>query len=367
MPGRHERRPRIPFVLAAAVLAVAAGTLVAIAGTGPAAGPGTTVGGGGDAPAPVTPSTNVAAAGEEQEPIGGAAPTATPSPTPTRGRLVIHGTGDVSLDPSYVGTFASQGYGYAFSGLGGLFRRDDLTVVNLECAVSELGSPVPKEFNFRCDPDALRVARRMGVEVANLGNNHAYDYGPEALLDGVRNVRQAGLAPVGAGANQERALEPAMFELEGWTVAVVGLDMVVDPFPAAIATDAKPGTAAGHDEDLMIRAIEAADRVADVVVVTIHWGIELDTQPRDFQVALGHRMVDAGADVIFGHHAHRLQPMDRYRGRPIFWGLGNFVWPNFSTEGSTTAVARVTVTPEGRFEARLLPAFIEAPGHPVLR
>lgn len=117
----------------------------------------------------------------------------------------------------------------------------------------------------------------------------------------------------------------------------------------------------------MIRAIEAADRLSDIVVVTIHWGVELDTEPREFQVALGRRMVDAGADVIFGHHAHRLQPMDMYGGRPIFWGLGNFVWPNLSVAGSTTAVAEVTVTPEGRFRGRLLPAFIVAAGHPELR
>ena len=74
-----------------------------------------------------------------------------------------------------------------------------------------------------------------------------------------------------------------------------------------------------------------------------------------------------GADASFGHHAHRLQPMDVYRGRPIFYGLGNFVWPNFSVEGSTTAVAEVSVDHDGRIRGRLLPAFIESAGHPVLR
>jgi poly-gamma-glutamate synthesis protein (capsule biosynthesis protein) len=330
MPGRHERSPRIPIWLVALILALAATATVAIAASRPGAELGAGPAGDGDPSALTTPSTEEVAADEEPEPAAAA-----PSPSAVserRGKLLIHGTGDVSLDPNYV-----------------------------------LGSPVPKEFNFRCDPDALPVARRMGVEVVNLGNNHAYDYGAEALLDSVRNARRAGLAPVGAGADQDAALAPAVFELEGWTVAVVGLDMVVDPYPAAIATDSGPGTAAGHDEDLMIRAIEEADSAADIVVVTIHWGIELDTEPRDFQVALGHRMVDAGADVIFGHHAHRLQPMEVYRGRPIFWGLGNFVWPTFSTAGSTTAVAEVTVTSGGGVRGRLLPAFISAPGHPVLR
>lgn len=291
-----------------------------------------------------------------------------PSPEPEpRGRILIHGTGDVNVDPSYIPNFRTYGYGYAWSGLDGLFRRDDLTVINLECAVSDKGTAVAKEFNFRGDPAALPAMRRAGVEVANLGNNHSYDFGPEALVDTRKNVERAGISAIGAGRDRREALSPALFELNGWTVAVVGIDHVVDPYPEAVAAPGKPGTAAGHDVEQMVRAIRRADREADIVVVSIHWGIELDTQPRDFQVDMGHRFVDGGADIIFGHHSHRLQPLSFYKGRPIFWGLGNFVWPNFSIEGSTTAVAEVAVTPDGDFTARLLPAFIESAGHPVMR
>jgi poly-gamma-glutamate synthesis protein (capsule biosynthesis protein) len=292
-------------------------------------------------------------------------PTTTPEPPAPKGTLVIHGTGDVSLDPGYISTYANYGYGYAWSGLGGLFRRDDLTVVNVECPVTDEGVQIPKEFSFHGSPDALPAMADAGVEVGSLGNNHAYDRGPAGLLDSVRNLRQAGIAPVGAGANQEAALKPAMFDLQGWRVAVLGFDEVLDPL-YAVAGPHKPGTAAGHDFSLMVEAVKAAADRADIVVVMIHWGVELDTQPRDYQVSEGHRLIDAGADVIFGAHSHRLQPMSTYKGRPIFWSLGNFVWPNFSVEGSTTAVAQVTVTPKGRFIGKLLPAYITAPGHPVL-
>src|SRR5207245_1896954 len=101
-------------------------------------------------------------------------------------------------------------------------------------------------------------------------------------------------------------------------------------------------------------------------VVDIHWGVELDTQPRGYQVEEAHRLIDAGSDVIFGGHSHRLQPLAYYRGSPIFYSLGNFVWPNFSAAGSATAVAEVTVTPSGKMRGRLIPVVIEAPGHPVL-
>ena len=99
-------------------------------------------------------------------------------------------------------------------------------------------------------------------------------------------------------------------------VAVLGFDEVLDPLDA-VAGPNKPGTAAGHDFSLMVRAVKdgSAER-ADLVVVMIHWGVELDTQPREYQVEEGHRLIDAGADMIFGAHSHRLQPMSVYHGRP---------------------------------------------------
>jgi poly-gamma-glutamate synthesis protein (capsule biosynthesis protein) len=116
----------------------------------------------------------------------------------------------------------------------------------------------------------------------------------------------------------------------------------------------------------MLDAVKAAAAESDLVVVDIHWGVELDTQPRAYQVKEGHELIDAGADVIFGGHSHRLQPLEMYRGKPIFYSLGNFVWPNFSVEGSRTGVGEVRVAPDGDIRARILPAYIQAPGHPVL-
>jgi poly-gamma-glutamate synthesis protein (capsule biosynthesis protein) len=283
-----------------------------------------------------------------------------------KGTLVIHGTGDVSLDPSQIPPFRTNGYGWAWSGLGGFFRHDDLTVVNLECPVTDVVDPEPKPFGFRCDPEALPAARRAGVDVVSQANNHSYDDGPAGLVDSLRNIRAAGLAPVGAGSDQADALRAVSVQVNGWTIAVLGIDEVLDPVDEVAGPD-KPGTAAGHDFALALRAVRDAASVSDLVVVTIHWGVELDPGPRRYQVHQAHRMIDAGADVIFGSHPHRIQPMETYRGRPIFYSLGNFVWPNLSVAGSTTAVAEVTVTPQGRFRGRLLPAFITAPGHPVLR
>jgi poly-gamma-glutamate synthesis protein (capsule biosynthesis protein) len=294
-----------------------------------------------------------------------AAATTTSAPPPVKQRLVINGAGDVNLDPDYIPALRSHGWEHAWSGLDGLFAADDLTVVNLECPVSTGGTIVPKEFNFRCDPAALPAARAAGVEVVNLANNHSGDYGPQALLDSISHARAAGLAPVGVGADAAAAAVPAIIERGGWRIAVLGFGGVV---PAAnwLAGPGRPGMANGDDIDSMTTAVRAAAAQADLVFVTIHWGMELDTRPRPDDVARAHAMIDAGADGVFGHHAHRLQPMDTYRGRPIAWGLGNFVWPTLSAAGSRTAVAQFVVEPDGSITGCLLPAEIVSPGHPVL-
>jgi poly-gamma-glutamate capsule biosynthesis protein CapA/YwtB (metallophosphatase superfamily) len=278
---------------------------------------------------------------------------------------VIHGTGDVSLDPSQIPAFRTHGYTWAWSGLGRLFRSDDLTVVNLECPVTNVVDPEPKAFAFRCDPQALPSARLAGVDVANQANNHAYDDGPSGLVDSLTSIRAAGLVAVGAGTDQSEALRAASLQIGGWTVAVLGIDEVLDPVDEVAGPD-KPGTAAGHDFALALQAVREAALSSDLVVVMIHWGVELDARPRQYQVEQAHRMIDAGADVIFGSHPHRLQPMETYRGRPIFYSLGNLVWPRLTTATRVTAIAEVVVTPDGAIRTRLLPVEIVSDGHPVL-
>jgi poly-gamma-glutamate synthesis protein (capsule biosynthesis protein) len=293
-----------------------------------------------------------------------ASKTTTPSPE-HRGTLVIHGAGDTNVEPGYIGVSPSN-YDFMLSGMKGLFVKDDLTVVNLECSVTRIGTPVPKEFNFQGDPDALPYLKRGGVDVANIANNHSYDYGPEALVDTRQNIEKAGLAAVGAGKDPAEAEEPAIFHVKGWTIAVVGIDKVVDPYPEAIAAPGHPGTACGHDVNCMVREVRRAAQLSNLTIVDIHWGVELDTTPRSDDVTIAHRLVAAGADIIFGGHSHRLQPLDLIDGKPVFWSLGNFVWPHLSVEGSTTAVGDVVVKPNGKITAKLLPVYIDPSGHPVL-
>jgi poly-gamma-glutamate capsule biosynthesis protein CapA/YwtB (metallophosphatase superfamily) len=282
-----------------------------------------------------------------------------------RGSLVIHGTGDVSLDPEQIEAFRTHGYDWAWSGLGGLFTHDDLTMVNLECPATDIVDPAPKAFTFRCDPRALPPARRAGVDVVSQANNHAYDQGPAGLVDSLDAIRATGLVSVGAGADESESLRAARYEIHGWAVAVVGIDQVLDPVDQVAGPD-KPGTAGGHDFRLVLRSVRDAAASSDLVFVMIHWGVELEARPRPYQVRQAHRMIDAGADVIFGAHPHVLQPLETYRGRPIFYSLGNLVWPRISEDASASAVGEVVIAPDGTIQARMLPIEIVSDGHPVV-
>jgi poly-gamma-glutamate synthesis protein (capsule biosynthesis protein) len=289
----------------------------------------------------------------------------TSTTAPEKGWLVIHGTGDVAVDPVYIPALAERGWDHAWSGLDGLFLEDDLTVVNMECVPSDLGTPEEKDFVFRCPTETLPSIRSNGIDVANLGNNHSGDYGKDALVDGRENLIAAGIGAVGAGRDVEEAGSPALFEIEGWKVAVVGFGGVA-PNDAWYATADTPGMRSGDDTESMVEAVRGADEVADLVVVTVHWGFELDTTPRQDDIERAYAMIEAGADVIFGHHSHRMQPLEMIGDAAVFWSLGNFVWPHNSVPSATTAVARAVVAPDGSIEACLIPAYIETHGHPVL-
>jgi poly-gamma-glutamate synthesis protein (capsule biosynthesis protein) len=307
------------------------------------------------------------------------ATTALPAPSP-RERIVIHGVGDIALCNCFHRAFRDFGFEIAFSGMNGAFRRDALTIGNLECAAADGGRVLSdKKNSFRCDTSALSVMAAAGFDVAAMGNNHSADYGFEALLDARRNLEAAGLHPVGAGANIEEATRAAFFERGGWTIAVVSFSEVsgleyrltyppgelINPWFAEADT---PGIAPARFQ-AMTEVVSALDQVTDIVIVSLHQGSSNDTgRPTDAEVRRGHALVDAGADIVIAHHHHRLLPLEVYRERPIFWGMGNFVWARLDTDlKNITAVAEIVVESDGSITGRLVPAYIESHGHPVLR
>lgn len=282
-------------------------------------------------------------------------------------RLVVSGVGDVNLDPTFVRSFPSTGYEDAWTGLYGAFLRDDVTIINLECSPSDLGTPWVKAWNFRCDVDALPSMAAAGVDVANLANNHGMDYGFDAMLDGKQNLLDTGILPVGTGANIDEAYTPVIVERKGWTIAVIGSGGVNPESGSWLAGEDTPGMTRGDDTDSISAAITRAKENVDLVFVTAHWGEQGTTKPRPFERGQAEAWIDAGADGVFGHHQHMLQPLEWYKERPIAWGLGNFVWQAYPAASKRTAIAQFVFEPDGRIGACLVPVVIERTGHPVVQ
>ena len=293
--------------------------------------------------------------------------TVPPEPAePRRGRLVIHAVGDTDFSlPSTARTVAAEGFAYPWTGMRGLFQRDHLTIVNLECVPSEIGYPVPKKWNLLCPLEALGPMRDAGVDAANMGNNHAGDMGKDALLDGRENLLSHGFLTMGAGADLAEANAPAIVEIDGWTIALVGMSRISGG-GAWFAREGFPGVAPANLENIE-ESIGAAAEAADIVIVMVHWGVELSAGPTGTDRALASAMIAAGADAIVGHHSHRLQPFEVVDGVPVFWSMGNFIWPNLGSLRSTTGVAEIVVEPDGTVTGRIIPAYIANHGRPELR
>jgi hypothetical protein len=271
--------------------------------------------------------------------------------------IVLASVGDINLGNGPGAVMALRGFRYPWTSLAPALRAADVAFGNLECAVSTRGAPVPKEFNFRGPPAALRVmARFAGFDVLNLANNHAGDYGTAALLDTVKYVRRFGMTPVGAGGSLKSAAEPRVIERLGLRIAFVGFSNIL---PSSFF--AGPGRAGTQPATpgLIDAGVRRARRSADVVIATFHWGIERATTEDPRQRAFAATALKAGADAVIGAHPHVLQPIRRSGSRVVAYSLGNFVFGASSSVTSRTGILRLKLSASGVEGARLVPAVIE--------
>lgn len=210
-------------------------------------------------------------------------------------------------------------------GLDGLF-------VNLECCVSDRGSRRPaRTYYFRADPDwAVPALDAGGVTWAGLANNHLLDYGPVALADTRDHLAGADIAHSGAGPDLSAAIDPAVVDVGGLTVAVLAFTDQSQSYGAGADS---PGTAYARLEwtnrrtrRLVEEAMERARSAdPDLVIASLHWGPNWVTEPADAQRRFAHWLVDRGVDVVHGHSAHVIQGIELYQGRPILYDTGDFV------------------------------------------
>ena len=316
--------------------------------------PGPTEGGAG------TPSAEAAAGPSAQV----AADDAPPADPVTPITLAFGGDTHTTGSAAVIGT---EGLGPVAQ----LLRAADVSVVNLETAIvtSPGARPAPKQYTFSTAPSTLSVLAADGVDAVSMANNHGMDFGAQGLADSLQAaVAATDVAVLGIGADLDAALEPFVTEVGGRSVGVLAASDVLDSFAVDTwpATSTSPGMAStkGDAEADVLAAVRDLDAAVDVAVVVMHWGVEREVCPTARQQELAAALLDAGADVVVGSHAHVVQPVRTIDGRTVAYGLGNFGWYTNRSPSDRTGVLTVTVHPDGTQSTAWQPATISA-GRPV--
>ncbi|MEW6399519.1 MAG: CapA family protein [Bacillota bacterium] len=275
--------------------------------------------------------------------------------------------GDIMLALRVAGLIGQKGTDYPWQHVAPVLQKADLAVGNLECAVGTTGQPEKgKEYTFRAPPLAADGLARAGIDVVGLGNNHALDYGRECFLETLDNLKRVKVAYVGGGRNLEEAARPYIADLKGIKVGILGVCLHLPKGWGA--TEKVSGLFSGFDTNRLYKAIRDLGSRVDWTVVFVHWGNERADHPEKWHQTLAQRMLEAGADLVIGHHPHVWQGIDRRDRSLIAYSLGNFIFtirPEFPQQ-QQTGILLVTLTRDRIREVRVIPCHIPRAGETVL-
>ena len=241
-----------------------------------------------------------------------------------------------------------------------LLKNQDVNLINLEAALTNSETIVPKVFNFKADPCYVQTLVDASVDVVNLANNHVRDYGDEGLLETVKTLDQVGIKHVGAGRNAKEAKKPVIISKKGITIGILGFS---DNEPSWIAKEATPGIHYVDMTDIndFKKDIESIRKLVDIVLVSLHWGPNMRERPPQYFRQLAHALIDNGVDIIHGHSAHIFQGVECYKQGLILYDTGDFlddyyVDPILRNDHSFYFI--VTLTKQGFCSLQLIPTVI---------
>jgi poly-gamma-glutamate synthesis protein (capsule biosynthesis protein) len=266
--------------------------------------------------------------------------------------IIVNAVGDIMLAGRWAHFLREKGYDHPFLNVRNELVSGDINLANLESPIAESGLEYSeKKFRFRAEPPVAKAIRSAGFNLVTLANNHSMDFGGEALAETLHHLTDNGIAWIGAGKNLSEASEMALYTIKGKKIAFLGYSLTqpVEFF----AGQNRPGTAPGY-EKLVTAGIKSARRQADYVIVSFHWGKEATGTVQTYQRSTAHKAIEAGADVIIGHHPHVLQGIERYKGGIIFYSLGNFTFASKSTVADVSALIRLKLADDLR-EAEIVP------------
>lgn len=237
-----------------------------------------------------------------------------------------------------------------FQNVSAEIEKADINLCNIETVASNIGFSrfwLPS-FEMRGNPDQLSLVKEVGFNVFGVANNHAMQHGKEAFEDMVANISKTEASIIGIDLNEGRTVVREFKHGDGEVSAIFAVSIRPEEWTTQRPV---PYSLRESEDSLISEVVELRQRYTGFLVCSIHWGLEFLEYPSTGQVELGRRLVDAGVDVVFGHHPHVLQPVERYKTGLIFYSLGNFVFDLWPESTKLTAVAKV------RLEQGVLPAF----------
>ncbi|THB63460.1 MAG: CapA family protein [Gammaproteobacteria bacterium] len=258
--------------------------------------------------------------------------------------VTIAAVGDMMVGNWGENLLAKNGANYPFEKVAKYLQKADIATGNLEGPHCTTGKAMEKRFTFKIKPSYLSGYKWAGFDVLTVSNNHAMDYGAKCFLQSNAAVEKLGIKVCGGGKNLSDANKPAVIERNGISVAVLGYSAT---YPKEAWANTKRAGTVYPERSRVISAVSKAAKKHDLVVVHFHWGGEGRKDPKQYQKNLAHLAIDHGADLIIGHHPHILQGIESYKGRLIFYSLGNFTFASYTKRSKTSAIANVTLNKDG--------------------
>ncbi|MHB9131249.1 MAG: CapA family protein [Armatimonadota bacterium] len=278
--------------------------------------------------------------------------------------VLLAAVGDVMLSRTVPGRITAHGPAWPWEKIAPLLAKADLRFCNLECAVTEGGLKIPKQYSFRADPAMMaKVLAAGGFNIVSLANNHTYDYGRAGLADTLAAMERLHIATPGADTGRAGAIAPHIVEYNGLKISFVAYTWWT---PEGYLPSDTAAALATLDETTLAEELRQAKIGADLLVVSIHWGKEYAPEPGEGQRRVAHAAIDAGADLVLGHHPHVRQEVETYRDRPIIYSLGNCLFDRTNANVPNGEVALVRLTP-GRVVVEQLVPFNIKDARPVPR
>lgn len=276
--------------------------------------------------------------------------------------------GDVMLDRGVEDRIIKYGngdYTFPWQKIADTTGDADIFFFNHEGAMSKLGVDSGKEYSFNFDTSAIEGIKYSGADVVSLANNHALDWGSAALCDTIKNLRDGGIAQVGAGCNKEEADTAFIKSLGDTKIAFIAF---TEFYSGSYATEERIGLTRFNEEELKnkIKFLKESG-LADIVFVSVHWGEEYKTRSNQMQQTLAKSLIDSGADVIVGHHPHVVQEIENYKNSWIIYSLGNFIFDQRQEGTSEGLMVKVTISEKEIKNFESIPILINQYSQPYIK